>query len=198
MRVVFTHTPRLTTCCFPRTGYIEEIHLIQTKLDLEDIDGLRLVALAHYRAGLLYQSKEEISESIEHLEQGLSYIKQIEQSDNQDSAEAMIADTLGVLYASKQDYDTAKQHFSDSYSLYEKTLGREHATTADCAFRLAECLENVGSRLALDFYNESLRVHRLHISDDDERVGTLLFAIGRVHFNNDDFMDAANAYDEVI
>lgn len=170
--------------------------MIDTKLDVEDMEVARLAALAHYKAGLLCQAKEDLHDSIEHLEQGLNFIKRME-DENQASTEAMIADTLGVLHASKEDYNTAKQYFSDSYSLYEKALGRDNKTTSDCAFRLAECLEQVGSKLALDFFMESLRVHRLHISDDDERVGALLFSIGRVHFRNNAYVDAATSFDEV-
>jgi tetratricopeptide (TPR) repeat protein len=180
----------------PTTGYTEEIHLIETKLDIEDTESVRLVAFARYKAGLLCKARDDLSESIEHLEQGLSSIKQLE-GDSHHSTEAMIADTLGTLYAAKQEYNTAKQYFSDSYSLYEKSLGREHVTTAECAVRLAECLEHVGSDLALDFYEESLRVHKLHASEDDETAGNLLFCIGRVQFDKEAFTDAARSFDEV-
>lgn len=177
-------------------GYLEEIHLIETKLDAENECVTRLLALAHHKVGMIFQQKDDVAESIEHLEQGLNLTKKCD-GDNQDASEAMIADTLGMLYASREEYDAAKKYFSESYGLYEKTLGREHLTTSDCAFRLAECLEHVGSNLALDFYVESLRVHRLNISDDDERVGKLLFCIGRVHFSKGSFIDAANSFDEV-
>jgi tetratricopeptide (TPR) repeat protein len=169
--------------------------MIESKLDTQEMVIARQLALAHYKAGSLCQAQEDVNESIVHLEKGRTSIKQTE-GDNQDT-EAMIADTLGVLYASKEDYIKAKQYFSDSYSLYEQTLGREHITTSDCAFRLAECLEHVGSNLALDFYLESLRVHRLHIDNDDERAGTLLFSIGRVHLSKDAFLDAVTSFDEV-
>ncbi|KAL3792663.1 hypothetical protein HJC23_009391 [Cyclotella cryptica] len=177
--------------------YLEEIHLIETKLDTEDERVTRLLALAHYKVGMIFQQKEDVAESIEHLEQGLNLTKKYNE-DNRDSTEAMITDTLGMLYASRQEYDAAKKYLSESYSLYEKTFGREHLTTSDCAFRLAECLEHVGSNLALDFYEESLRVRRLNVSDDDERVGTLLFCIGRLHFSKGSFIDAANSFDEAL
>ena len=170
--------------------------MIQTKLDTNDIEMARCLALAHYKAGLLCKTKGNLNDSIEHLEQGLSSIKQLE-DDSHSSTEAMIADTLGVLFMLKEDFDTAKQYFSNSYSLFEKSLGKDHETTADCAFRLAECLEHVGSNLALDFYEESLRVRRLHITEDDEMVGVLLYSIGRVHFCNNAFVDAITSFDEV-
>ena len=185
-----------STCGYTSTGYTEEIHLIQTKLDNDDIWVARLMALAHYKAGLLCKAKGDLADSIEHLEQGLGSIKQLE-DDSQGSTEAMIADTLGVLFVMKEEYDTAKQYFSDSYSLFEKSLGRDHMTTAACAFRLAECLEHVGSNLALDFYEESLRVRRLNLTDDDKTVGMLLYSIGRVQFDNNAFVDAIKSFDEV-
>jgi tetratricopeptide (TPR) repeat protein len=177
-------------------GYTEEIHLIETKLDVEDIEVTKILVLAHLKAGLLYQKQEDVDDSIEHLTLGLDLTKQWN-DDSQDSTMAMITDTLGVLYVSREDYETAKKFFSDSYSIYEKTLGRDHATTADCAFKLADCLEHVGSNLALDFYAESLRVHRLNITDDDERVGKLLFSIGKINFGKEMYIDAANSFDEV-
>lgn len=123
-----------------KTGYTEEINMIESKLDTQDMEVVRQLALAHYKAGLLCQAQEDVNESIEHLEKGLNSIK-LTGDDNQDT-EAMIADTLGVLYASKDDYSKAKQYFSDSYSLYERTLGREHMTTSECAFRLGKMISS--------------------------------------------------------
>ena len=91
-------------------GYLEEIHLIETKLDAENECVTRLLALAHHKVGMIFQQKDDVAESIEHLEQGLNLTKKCD-GDNQDASEAMIADTLGILYASRQEYDAAKKYF---------------------------------------------------------------------------------------
>ena len=178
-------------------GYIEEINLIHSKLDVDAMQTTKMLADAHFYPGMLYKKRDEEEKAIEHLEKALELSKQCD--GEKSSRVATIDDTLGMLYASRNEFTIAKKHFSSAYHIYETTIGRDDLTTSDCAFRLGKVLEELESNLSLDFFKESLRVHRLNMTEDDERVAELLFCCGRFHLKNDDRQeDAAKCFEEAL
>lgn len=157
--------------------FVQEIGVIHSKLDANDCTTLRLLADAHFKAGMLYKMTEDTEEATEHLIKALDYTKQC--SDEESHRLATISDALGMLHASKEEYAEAKKYYSSAYSIYEK-VSRNHPITSDCVFRLSKVLEVLKSDLTLDFYRESLRVHRVNVEEDDARAAEILFCLGRV------------------
>ena len=151
---------------------------------------------AHFQPGMLYKKRGDEEKAIEHLEKALELTKQCHGDKNM--RVGTITDNLGMLYASREELAEAKKHYSIAYSVYEKTVGRDDLTTSDCAFRLGGVLEGLKSNLALDFYKESLRVHRLNMTEDDERVGEILFCLGRVNGKKKDYQDAVKCFEEAL
>lgn len=177
--------------------FIQEIGVIRSKLieeDREDRSTLRLLADAHFEAGMIFKIMDDVAEAIEHLSKALDYTKRCSSEENRRLA--TITDALGMLYASKEDFDEAKKYYSSAYSIYEK-VSRNDPITSDCVFRLSKVLEVLKSELTLDFYNESLRVHRINVKVDDERAAELLFCLGRVCLTNGLHRDAVKYFEEV-
>ena len=171
-------------------GYNEEINLIHSKLDAEEMQTTRMLVNAHIDPGILFKERGDTERSIEHLETALKLTKKC---DGESSfREGEIADHLGMLYASRSDFASAKLHYSTAYSVYEKTIGRDDLTTSDCAFRLGGVLEALQSNLASDFYKESLRVHRLNMAEDNERVGDILCCLARLFLGSESHQDASS------
>ncbi len=191
--------PANLTCIFTifclHIGYSKEIDLIHSKLELEEIQAIRMLVNAHYHSGMLLKKMLEIERSIDQFERALKATKKC--YGERSLQEATITDQLGMLHVSKSDYVFAKMYYSSAYSAYETAVGRDDLTTSDCAFRLGIVLEALESDLALDFYKESLRVRRLHVSDDDERVAETLFHIARLYLKRDDHQYAVTCLEEV-
>lgn len=177
--------------------YIEEITLIHSKLYVEEMkmQTIRMLADAHFNPGMLYKKRDDSDNSIEHLEKALELSKQCE--GEKSIRVATITDNLGMLYASRKEFSVAKNHYSSAYSVYEKAIGREDLTTSDCAFRLGKVLDALESDLAMDFYKESLRVHKLNMTDDDERVGEILFCEGSFFLKRSAHHEAVKCFEEV-
>ena len=172
----------------------QEMSVIQSKLEEEDANTQRLLADAHFRAGMLYKIMEDADEAVKHLKKALDCTKQCSSEEN--NRLATISDALGMLFATKQDFGEAKKYYSSAYSIYEK-CNRNDPITSDCVFRLSKVLEVLDSELTLDFYNESLRVHRVNIEDDDERTADILFCMGRVSLKKGLHRDAVKYFEEV-
>lgn len=186
--------PQLNHYCV-RIGYNEEISLINSKLDVEEMQITCMLAEANYNLGMLHKRREDVQEAIEHLEQALELYEHCDGEN--DIEKATIADNLGMLFVSRKEFGLAKKHYSSAYSIYEKSIGRDDLTTSDCAFRLGKVLEMLESSLALEFYKESLRVHRLNMSEDDERSGEILFCLGRISLDKDACDNAVKCFEEV-
>ena len=154
-----------------------------------------MLADAHFCPGMIYKKRDSTEKAIEHLEKALEFTNQCDG----DTAKriATIADNLGMLYSSQSEFAEAKNYYSSAYSLYEKSVGRDDLTISDCAFRLAGVLEAMKSNLALDFYKESLRVHRLNITEDDVKTGEILFCLGRFFLRREAYQDAVRNFEEV-
>ena len=182
-------------CSSTCAGYNEEISLIHSKLDVEAMQTISMLADAHFKSGMLNKRRGDVDKSIEHLEKALEFTKQC--NGEKHIKVASITDNLGMLYASRKEFAVAKQHYSSAYGIYEKSVGKDDLKTSDCAFRLGEVLEALESNLALDFYKESLRVHRLNMAEDDARTGDILFCSGRVFLNGGDQQDAVKCFEEV-
>lgn len=176
--------------------YNEEINLIHSKFNVEETQTIRMLANAHRGSGLLYKERGDTKRSIEHLELVLELTMKCDGDESLSQGE--IYDHLGMLYVSRSDFELAKQRYSSAYSVYEKTIGRDDLTMSDCAFRLAGVLEALNSTLALDFYKESLRVHRLNMTDDNERVGDILCCIARILLRDNDYKDALECLEEAL
>ena len=177
-------------------GYNEEINLIHSKLDAEEMQTTRMLVNAHIDPGILFKERGDTERSIEHLETALKLTKKC---DGESSfREGEIADHLGMLYASRSDFASAKLHYSTAYSVYEKTIGRDDLTTSDCAFRLGGVLEALQSNLASDLYKESLRVHRLNMAEDNERVGDILCCLARLFLGSESHQDAVGCFEEAL
>lgn len=174
--------------------FVQEIGVIHSKLDEDEYSTLRLLADAYFKAGMLYKVMEDIEEAIEHLSKAIEYTKQC--SDGESHRLATITDALGMLYASKEEYTEAKKYYSSAYSIYEK-VSRNHPITSDCVFRLSKVLEILESELTLDFYKESLRVHRINVEEDDARAAEILFCLGRVCLETGRCRDAVKYFEEV-
>jgi tetratricopeptide (TPR) repeat protein len=151
---------------------------------------------AHLDPGILFKERGDTERSIHHLKTALELAKECD--DDNSLREGEISDHLGMLYASRSDFASAKLHYSTAYSVYEKTIGRDDLTTSDCAFRLGGVLEALESNLALDFYKESLRVHRLNISEDSERVGDILCCLARLYLRSDSYQDAVGCFEVAL
>ncbi len=162
---------------------------------MDEIQTTRMLANAHYQSGMLLKKMLEIERSVDQFERALEATKKC--YGEKSIQEATIADNLGMIHVSKSDYVLAKKYYSSAYSAYETAIGRDDLKTSDCAFRLGIVLEALESDLALDFYKESLRVRRLHIDDDDERVADTLFYIARLYLKRDDHQYAATCLEEV-
>ncbi|KAL7554747.1 hypothetical protein ACHAWF_018279 [Thalassiosira exigua] len=176
--------------------YNEEISLIGSKLHLDQIQIKRMLADAYFKLGMLHKRRGDTENAIEECQKSLELT---EQCDGEDSIKvATISDNLGMLLKEQKDFAEAKKHYSTAYSVYEKSVGRDDLTTSDCAFRLGQVLEALKSDLALDFYTESLRVHRANMAEDDERVGDLLFCSGRMYFKKEAYQDAAKCLEEAL
>mmetsp|Transcript_19746 Transcript_19746/g.37054 ORF Transcript_19746/g.37054 Transcript_19746/m.37054 type:complete len:202 (+) Transcript_19746:1710-2315(+) len=178
-----------------RVGYNEEVNLIHSKLDVDEEQTIRMLADAHFKPGMLNKRRGDVDKAIEHLEKALELTIQCDGEEH--IKVASITENLGMLYSSRKEFAVAKKHYSTAYGVYEKSIGRDNLRTSDCAFRLGEVLESLESGLALDFYKESLRVHRLNVVDDDERVGEILFCSGRVLLFQGSDEDAVTIFEEV-
>lgn len=176
--------------------YNEEINLIHSKFNVEETLTIRMLADAHRGSGLLYKERGDTKRSIEHLELVLELT--IKCDNDESLSQGEIYDYLGMLYVSQSNFESAKQRYSSAYSVYEKTIGRDDLTLSDCAFRLAGVLEALNSTLALDFYKESLRVHRLNMTDDNERVGDILCCIARLFSRDKAHKDALECLEEAL
>ena len=174
--------------------FVQEIGVIRAKLDEADCSTCRLLADAYFKAGMLYKIMDDVTEAIEHLSKALDYTKQCSNEDNHRLA--TITDALGMLYASKEEFDEAKKYYSSAYSIYEK-VSRNDPITSDCVFRLSKVLEVLKSELTLDFYKESLRVHKVNVEEDDERAAEILFCLGRVCLTSGLQRDAVTYFEEV-
>ncbi len=174
--------------------FVQEIGVIRSKLDEDDCSTWRLLADAHFKAGMLYKIMEDAEEAIEHLSQALDYTKQC--SNEESHRLATITDALGMLHASKEEFNEAKKYYSSAYSIYEK-VSRNDPITSDCVFRLSKVLEVLESELTLEFYIESLRVHRVNVEEDDERAADILFCLGRVCLTRGLHKDAVKYFEEV-
>ncbi len=174
--------------------FVQEIGVIRSKLIEEDRSTLRLLADAHFEAGMLFKIMDDVAEAIKHLSKALGYTKQC--SSQESHRLATIMDALGMLYASKEDFDEAKKYYSSAYSIYEK-VSRNDPITSDCVFRLSKVLEVLKSELTLDFYKESLRVHRVNVEEDDSSAAEILFCLGRVCLTNGLLRDAVKYFEEV-
>jgi tetratricopeptide (TPR) repeat protein len=182
--------------CIHDVGYNEQISLINSKFDVGKIETTRMLVNAHLDPGILFKERGDTARSIHHLTTALELAKKCD--DDKSLREGEISDHLGMLYASQSDFASAKLHYSTAYSVYEKTIGRDDLTTADCAFRLGGVLESLESNLALDFYKESLRVHRLNISEDNERVGDILCCLARLFLQSDSYQEAVGCFEEAL
>lgn len=176
-------------------GYHEEITLIHSKLGMGETHTTKMLADAHFNIGMLHKKRGDDDDAIENLESALDLTAQC--NVEKTMRVAKISDLLGMLYASRKEFAVAKRHYSSAYSLYEQAIGRDDSTTSDCAFRLGKVLDALESDLALDFFKESLRVKRLNIAEDDERVAELLFCIGRFFLEREVHQDAVRAFEEV-
>ena len=159
---------------------------------------MSILANAHFKPGMLHKKKGDdtsCTAAIEHFEKALEL--QIECDGEEDNRVALINDNLGSLYASRKDFLVAKKHYSSAYSIYEKSSDRDDATVSDCAFRLGGVLEELASDLALDFYEEALRVHRSNAAEDDAQSAEILFRKGRVHHWGGARREAAKCFEEV-
>lgn len=165
-------------------------------MSIEEVQTNRMLGDAHYNSGVLYMKRLETERSIGHFEKALESARKC-YGDNS-IQEARITDNLGMLHTVKLDFATAKKYYSSAYSAYEKSIGRDDLTTSDCAFRLGMVLESLESTLALDFYKESLRVHRLHTAKDDERVSEILFNIARIFRKKDNHQGAIACLEESL
>lgn len=176
--------------------YAEAIGLIHSKLQPENRQCAKSLIAAHEASGMLCKKQKETDQAIEHLEKAHGLL---ESSDDK-SRLASVSDTLGMLYESKgqEDLASAKKHYSNAYSLYEKHVGRDKLATSDCAFRLAGVLKLLQSSLALDFYKESLRVRRLNVHQDDERAGEILYFVGTILIKDKSFKLAVDALEESL
>ena len=174
--------------------FVQEIGVIRSKLDENDCSTWGLLADAHFRAGMLHKIMENTEEAIEHLSKALDYTKQCSNEENRRLA--TITDALGMLYASKDEFNEAKKYYSSAYSIYEQ-VSRNDPITSDCVFRLSKVLEVLESELALDFYKESLRVHRVNVTEDDERAAEIFFCLGRVCLTSGMHRDAVKYFEEV-
>lgn len=179
----------------PRVGYAKEIELIYSKLAFEETQTTRMMVDAHYNSGMLLKKLLETERSIEQFEKALEAAKKC--YGERSIQVATITDNLGMLHASKLDYHLAKKYYSSAYTAYETASGRDDLATSDCAFRLGMVLETLESKLALDFYKESLRVRRLHIVDDDERAAETLFYMARIFHERDAQENAVTYLEEV-
>ena len=153
-------------------GYTEESNLIHSKFDFE-ANTNELLANSHFDCGMLYKKRGETDKSIEHLEKALELTNRYNCEKNMWIA--TILDNLGKLYTSKTEFSVSKIHYSSAYNVYENTIGRDDWITSDCAFRLGKVLDELLSTLAFDFFHESMRAHRLNITEEDERVSETLF-----------------------
>ncbi len=177
-------------------GYNEEINLIHSKLDVEEMQTTRMLANAHLDPGILFKERGDTERAIVHLVTALELTKKC---DGENSIrEGEISDHLGMLYASRSDFASAKLYYSTAYSVYEKTIGRDDLTASDCAFRLGGVLEALQSNLASDFYKESLRVHRLNMAEDNERVGDILCCLARLFLRSESHQDAVGCFEEAL
>ena len=169
--------------------------MIHSKLQPENRQCAKSLIAAHEASGMLYKKQKETDRAIEHLEKALGLLESSEDK----SRLASVSDTLGMLYESKgqEHLASAKKHYSNAYSLYEKHVGRDKLATSDCAFRLAGVLKLLQSSLALDFYKESLRVRRLNVHRDDERAGEILYFVGTILIRDKSFKLAIDALEEV-
>ncbi len=180
---------------FHGTGYIEEIKIIQAKLDRDENETANLLSDAYFSSGLLLKRKNDLEASVEHFEKALDMAKQC---DGELSKRiATIEDHLGMQYASRLELVQSKTHFSSAYRMYEQTIGRDHIETSECAFRLGGVLEELEMDLALDFYNEALRVRQLHIKNDDEKSAEIMFCLGRVYLDRAMYQDAIKLFEKV-
>ena len=184
-------TPALPSA---NTGYNEEINLIHSKLHVELVQTTRMLAESHFSPGMLHKKRGETEKAIEHLEKALELTNQCSKTSIRI---ATITDHLGMLHASREEFAVAKKYYSSAYSLYEQSVGRDDLTTSDCAFRLGKVLEAMESDLALDFFKESLRVHRLNMAEDDGRTGEILLCMGRVFLQREAHQDAVKCFEEV-
>lgn len=179
----------------PRIGYNKEIEVINSKLAMEETQTARMLVDAHYNSGMLLKKLLETERSIEQFEKALEATTKC--YGERSIQEASITDNLGMLHASKSDYHLAKKYYSSAYSAYEIASGRDDLATSDCAFRLGMVLETLESKLALDFYKESLRVRRLQKVDDDERSADTLFYMARIFHKQDAHENAVTHLEEV-
>ena len=176
-------------------GYTEESNLIHSKFDFE-ANTNELLANSHFDCGMLYKKRGETDKSIEHLEKALELTNRYNCEKNMWIA--TILDNLGKLYTSKTEFSVSKIHYSSAYNVYENTIGRDDWITSDCAFRLGKVLDELQSTLALDFFHESMRAHRLNITEEDERVSETLFCCGRYHWKSETHNLAIECFERAL
>jgi tetratricopeptide (TPR) repeat protein len=103
--------------------------------------------------------------------------------------------TMGYLQAKRGELDDALNLLWGALRI--RKLHEDHV-------KVSETLKNIGNvhrekqehELAVECYEECLRIRRTELGDDHEKVADALIAIGNVRSDMDNTEDAMRAYDE--
>jgi hypothetical protein len=91
-------------------GYNAQINLINSKLDVEEIQTIRMLVNAHLVPGVLYKERGNTERSIHHLKIALELTKKCDHDESLRKGET--SDHFGMLYGSQLDFASAKLHYS--------------------------------------------------------------------------------------
>jgi tetratricopeptide (TPR) repeat protein len=169
--------------------YVEALDIRQTQLGPDDL----AVAETLYSMGFCLQNKEASERALQCFEEALS-IRQYQLGD--DAKE--VGDTLnmmGFLQAQRGELDEALSLLWDALRIRKLLNDR---------IKVSETLKNIGNvhrekqeyELAIECYEECLRIRRSELGDDHEKVADALIAIGNVQSDVGNSDDAMRSYED--
>ncbi|CAB9514825.1 Kinesin light chain [Seminavis robusta] len=104
---------------------------------------------------------------------------------------ARILEEQGDLFNEEGCHKEAKDCCFEALAQYQSLMGPTHAVVGSIYFKMASAISNQGLHCqAFDFFNEALKIKKLHSRSNDAEVADVLETIGSVQIKMGDLDDA--------
>jgi tetratricopeptide (TPR) repeat protein len=171
--------------------YVDALDIRRKRLGPDHED----VAATLYSMGFTLHHQELSERALQCFEESLNIRKRRLGEDSKEVGDTL--NTMGYLQAKRGELDDALNLLWGS--LRVRKLHEDHV-------KVSETLKNIGNvhrekqehELAVECYEECLRIRRTELGDDHEKVADALIAIGNVRSDMESTEDSMRAYEEAL
>ena len=169
--------------------YVEALNIRQARLGQDDL----AVAETMYSMGFCLQNKEASERALQCFDEALAIRQFVLGEDAKEVGDTL--NMMGFLQAQRGELEEALALLWDALRI--RKLREDH-------IKVSETLKNIGNvhrekleyELALECYEECLRIRRAELGDDHEKVADALIAIGNVQSDMGNSDDAMRSYED--